>query len=983
MPTVRAVNKSSTAEARLQKRVTDLKAALVAAQHQASAHQTPSDRRESKPLEETVIGQPSARNLLVGAVHSLKHPKLQDHALDSDVVDVGKDSLPRPSASPNGRTSSGWDALRSKTIRNSVSAPAMDFAEAAAAAVQQARAAATAGESDTKQITKVRTVRPRSLSNGSNVDRKGVKLRRGNLLRVGSFHRGSKSSVTAEEEKWDLVFVFNKDHKSHTTPKAILKSVLHPNKVPGDDASQRDNSGSARSNVTVAFETFFNDLKDHFLWDQEDAVLPIECFFAAFHPLHFDCAPIRFDADDESHGLDHDYLAFGVRWKRDAMHEFAQDIGFLMQLSPEMLRRKLGIRYNEEDGEWNPPAFIPYRKDMHELFLLVDPESGITELHGSHSRKELEERTCSAPSNEPLPPWKKGNVLDSKNRQRLLWMYCFGQFNLVSCLREGFLAGVLAPHQQHRLRSIRKSIRWWKLLDPRFYFFHQTHRPIKLHVINDYFGEHVAFYFAFGQFICVIFFWYMVCALLAAAAGTTVHSSRYLGPGGAWPGLREEDWQRLMFLLPSALFGAFYTQLWRRVENAMLCNWGLNVLSMDDEKLWCSLDDCVLTTAEFDHSEECKVLSPDLRVQFRGHVLAVAVEICYLVVTFVVFVHGGIYLQTTHSFSPRVAIYCYSLLTIITKKLWDAFIGPILTDWEVHKFQHEWDYACDRRRNIVAAISGTFPFLLHIVGPLRPKTGPRDCMILLVHQLRVSMLVNLAFVVLDILFPCVEFYLRRSCLSKEARKAPMSRLAKQFLEPEYNGDEVSSDFTELIQPLIIMNLFGWVDPIVSPALLFCQIIVNLMVDSDKILRFFRRPSATKAKGLGDFRWTYLTVSARIGIWIKVYLLFFDTPWVENIELGAFSAFPGFSSLRVPGAAGAVLFVLLNLERLVVSLIPEKQGRTKIIEQRHQWQQQRLARMELDDEDFTPDSVTIDDVRAVLGIEFADAASDSSGSDGGV
>lgn len=150
---------------------------------------------------------------------------------------------------------------------------------------------------------------------------------------------------------------------------------------------------------------------------------------------------------------------------------------------------------------------MPYRKDFRNFFEIVDPETGGRE-HTGHTRCDLKKATSSYMAANG----GKAPIFDTSDRERLLWMYCYQNFNLVACKRAGFLAGVFSLHQQRRFEALRSSTQWRNFLDPRLYFSigslnqgGRARRPVKVQMVLNYFGQRIAFYFAFIQFLFVVF----------------------------------------------------------------------------------------------------------------------------------------------------------------------------------------------------------------------------------------------------------------------------------------------------------------------------------------------------------------------------------------------------------------------------------------------------------------------------------------------
>lgn len=808
----------------------------------------------------------------------------------------------------------------------------------------------------------------------------------GNYHQVGGVERHPDMIL----EGWDLVFVFKRRAGHDLTPSALLATALHPHHLHSKfhcappalythgqqqphkltDCEERKFSTMAiamRSNITVDFSTLDDELSDRALLSKEGALTPMECFMAGFHPSHFECMPLRLDDTFGDGGMDDRYLALGVAWRELALEEYAQDVGCLRHLSPEIVVEQLGILY-EENGvtgteafnEFHPTVSMPYRRDLHHTFVIIDPETGDTELSGNKSRGDLREMTSDYKSRTGKYP-----AFDTRDRQRLLWMYCFDNFNIVACQRAGLLAGAFSPHQRDRLAGIHASANWMRLLDPRFYFYVGSfsqqavhYRPLRLHIILSYFGQRIAFYFAFNQFLSVCLFWLCFAGLLSKAAGwlATFYD----------PSMSMDFKARIFFIFPSVLFGPLSLRYWVRFENALIHCWGFNVLSREEEQLCCHYEECIQIRADFDHSNTCLVLSPDPRKQIRRRICTSFCGALYLVLVFLAFLLFARRLQVTapNSDESRWGAYMYQLLVFLARILWERTLAPWLATFEMHKYQYEWDDSVDQKRNIISGATSIFPFIMVMVSARRQgahRTGLLDS---LEHQLRVSMGMNILFILLDVLSPAAILKIQQYRFGSTTA----NDLGLQFLQPGYDGDGVSADFTQLIQPVVIMNLFGVVDPICSPFLMLAMVLINLYIDFGKIVHLYRRPPATKAKGLGVTRMWTLRFSIWLGFFSKACIFVFGIDWGDDgdpLTSPFASKFPGAGPISYACVACGLCVCMLFAEHLVL-MIPDTQARTRVLEQRHQWQQQKLARRTMHDDDYTPPCPTLKELHDLLG-----------------
>lgn len=315
--------------------------------------------------------------------------------------------------------------------------------------------------------------------------------------------------------------------------------------------------------------------------------------------------------------------------------------------------------------------------------------------------------------------------------------------------------------------------------------------------------------------------------------------------------------------------------------------------------------------------------------------------------------------------------YVYSVIACLTRILFSDYLGPILCDFEIHKFELDRDRSLDRKRNCVIFFSGVLPFVMTILKIVSTNLPREDGSQLMVTQLRAWMATHVVFTALDVVNPLVKQYYYKC--NEGRHGADLNQFAREFFMPDYTGSKVSSDYSQVLQPMMIMNLFGIVDPIVSPLLFLLLVFVNIVMDIQKLLRFYKRPIATKDKGLGKFRFAALRWSIWLGFLVKSYLLVFGTVWgypkATPIQNPLNTTFPHAGGMNYQAITINLFCILLFADQVIGSIVPDTTLFTHILKERVEWQQQKLSQLSRYDDDFTPPCLSTEQIRQFLGTTF--------------
>lgn len=253
--------------------------------------------------------------------------------------------------------------------------------------------------------------------------------------------------------------------------------------------------------------------------------------------------------------------------------------------------------------------------------------------------------------------------------------------------------------------------------------------------------------------------------------------------------------------------------------------------------------------------------------------------------------------------------------------------------WEMHKYEYLYDRALDHRINILALLNFTAPCVYIAFGWVKMHVASPIAMLSL--QVRWALVTNLFLIIAR---EALTFAERRFTLQLRQGR----RLEDELRKEEFSGQVFSSQYREILLPLLFFFLVGVADPFCSSLLLVLTLVINLRLDMHQVMHFLRKPLPVRCESIGVERLALIHKVARVGLWSN---------WTVMCMFGSHIGVRQYLSLggrmRSLGIYWFGITVLQLLSWVFVTWIPEVSSRTATLQKRHDWQRARVAR--LDDE----------------------------------
>jgi len=437
--------------------------------------------------------------------------------------------------------------------------------------------------------------------------------------------------------------------------------------------------------------------------------------------------------------------------------------------------------------------------------------------------------------------------------------------------------------------------------------------------VHNYWGSEISFYTAFLRH-------FTVALMLPTIIGAALYGNQ-IALGGSPD---RADWTPLFGVLV-ALVCAFVFEQWRRQQSVHAMEWGTSDVSTQETLRPEFLEQCEARRSLVTGKPEFYPRHAVRRTCLRG-VSAAVVSFCIGVVVVVVLsiFYVRVFLARLEDEGEIAAGWSGNLAGIFTAIQIQLMgfvykaMAKFMTDVEGHRTDREY------KNSLVAKITAfTFindyysliwiafvkPAGVYIYGELQtckvnPETGLADCMLELQGQLATILIVRLIIgnvqeLFLPVIIPRVMAFFTYRCAS-EGRRSTLTELNerrafKPIVEteaelPEYDP---ADDYLELFELFGYAYLFLPAWPLASLVALFSGI-VEMYVDSTKLLRQTRRPRTQAAQS--------------IGVWVYAFECLAIIAIVTNLALIMFTSNTGF--FRLPDFT-AKLQVFIGLEHLLV------------------------------------------------------------------
>lgn len=186
----------------------------------------------------------------------------------------------------------------------------------------------------------------------------------------------------------------------------------------------------------------------------------------------------------------------------------------------------------------------------------------------SGSKEKLDLFKRYGPNDEEITNGEDGSLFQNKDRERLVYEMINSVIDLSAIQSKGIISNVLSLHRKRQRNYLLET--WAK-----------NRNPIKkqdIEKIRVYFGEKVAMYFAWIEFMLIFLWPFAVISLVLGILFYVVDGENDEDSFG----VGEVIIIVFAFMLP--LMSSFFDQLWQRQQSILAWKWGTSKLETSDEQ---------------------------------------------------------------------------------------------------------------------------------------------------------------------------------------------------------------------------------------------------------------------------------------------------------------------------------------------------------------------------------------------------------------
>jgi anoctamin-10/anoctamin-7 len=470
----------------------------------------------------------------------------------------------------------------------------------------------------------------------------------------------------------------------------------------------------------------------------------------------------------------------------------------------------------------------------------------------------------------PDDPRHKGSLFRSVDRIRLLYgvlqadpLLGGAGLKLFHMIRDPnhSLTATFPLHDPLKRKQLQKNWAhsWWPLFT----------QPLM--EIRDYFGEKVAFYFAFLQFYCL---WLIGPAIL----GALVY---------AWQ-LAENPHPRVdIEVLPfvgavAAVWATLFLEFWKREEATLRSDWGMTNFvvkeqprpEFDGERVRSPVDGTLIKHFPWYRRIVRFVFSQTVIWGFIAVVLAIVISIFFL-------------RQALKRWNERAGLIITSLVNAVQIQILNVMYGVIadkLNEFENHRTRSEWENSLISKTFLFKFIN-SYNSLFYIAFFKRFDTGcrqPNDPNCLTELSIQLAIIFGSAIVVnntIELLTPIIlnSVRARQNAAVEEGQKLKEeSRPELEFILQPYS---TLPDFDELVVQFGYVSLFVVAFPL-APALALFNNYFEIRLDAKKITTLCQRPTPLGAATIGTF-FDILTIVSFIAVLVNTLIVTFFTEIIDK------------------------------------------------------------------------------------------------------
>lgn len=601
----------------------------------------------------------------------------------------------------------------------------------------------------------------------------------------------------------------------------------------------------------------------------------------------------------EEHPMCGDLIGLAIRWRDDRVLEFAEEVGYPVQIEPTRLK-DLGIELDSPSV-----GYMQFRRAVQGFARLWPSDDGLLDERGSDG-------------------WQ---ILQSIHRQRLLWEFALRWLRLHVWMRDQYIYDVVFPHCEWRLRRLRNFCERQTVCD--------ITKPGSLDIdpIRNYFGGHYALYFAFCEYT---YRWSL--ALFAISLGFNIAEYCFLDNNTVIVNLR------MVFSIVLGFVGILFIELWARESNYWMARWGSVAdagSKSQTNKVICTDFEGIQRPAVYDSSQMVTVPDPGRRC--RGLVVSVSIEVIFIIVVFtLVFgpyaycIHHPDLRQHKATLNVVMSLLCQGI-KIVWKNL-----APALVPLEQHKFRHDADESVDRKTTIVNFVCLFAPlFYLVFVLPLAgwctgDDSADADSGCVVKEEYRGDLQAALLTQLISEAMMCTKdvaipiFFFTKRTLMEDNDMNESSPMEREFLLSEYDGYYLAQDYQQLLFPMAFVLLFGSLSRSLTTGTWLVLSWSQRKLDLWKLLHLYRRPMPVEVGDSGRSR----------GIFIRSISFFSGASnWAQIV-----GSYPAFANLRTEERIMVFLagmYIITIMKNIVSATVPGKGEKTRLLEVRGHWQRLRV------------------------------------------
>lgn len=487
----------------------------------------------------------------------------------------------------------------------------------------------------------------------------------------------------------------------------------------------------------------------------------------------------------------------------------------------------------------------------------------------------------------------------------------------------------------------------------------------RLNEVRDYFGERIAFYFAFLWHTIKFLMILSVFAIAVTVREVMKFDWRDIALGNKW-----DEQARIAFGCITAIWSAVFVQTWRRREAILANRWGTEsqnitttwILKHDSKKnrnllrqKLQSKDDTASSHARKSHlkkplsvaslsiahsrsEENSQTQARQCGRIFSWFVTTLFVALVCCTTALIMWLRSQL-VSENQPIAARLTSLLLSLQTQVYINLW-PYAASWLTNLEYQFLER--DFICSHAIKVFLVDFFTGFAANFYTGFfqefLETKVGDQKAyyMTVLVIDMEVIFGIYIFCTLLDILLPFVSLKCR---LMSEARKMKsligctheVSYLESQAKYDEYSGEYETYDYEQIIFPLAFVMLFGITMPL-AVFLALLTVFAQLKADAWKLANVYQRPYPMYADGISKWRVSLLALLSVMSAFVNLGLIIFrlkDEKGIDGMKRQEmYTFFKGEHAL-----IAAIVLIQVAIPSVPRFVVAEKQ--------RQDWQQHQV------------------------------------------